>query len=657
MRERSTAGTIRAPEFPSGLEWLNTERPLTLAQLRGKFVILDFWTYGCINCMHILPDLQRLEAEYSRELVVIGVHSAKFTNEGQTSNIRQIILRYGIHHPVVNDRDFAVWEAWAVHAWPTLMLVDPAGYVVGMHRGEGVYPVFQPLIADLIKAFDANGRLDRVRLDLQLEATHTPETVLAFPGKVLADGANGRLFISDTNHNRIIVAESRQGYVLNVIGRGARGRTDGDFQQATFAQPQGLALASDGLTLYVADTGNHAIRRVDLVAERVTTLAGTGQQARAYPPQGGKAPGIDLNSPWDLALDGQQLYIAMAGTHQIWGMDLPSSFIGPLAGNAREGTLDGPLALAELAQPSGLALDGAGLLYVADAEASTIRRVETRNRSGQVSTLAGGGTGLFDWGDNDGIGRTARFQHPLGVAADAGTLYVADTYNSKIKRIDAATGQTTTLLGSDHGWADGTAPRFYEPGGLDVANGTLYIADTNNHAIRVVDLATLQTSTLVLKGIERFVAANQFDGRVVHLPPVSLDAAETGRGKLVLEIDLPEGYKLNAYATHSVCWWVEGDALHLPPDASRNRQKLHLPIELDVTLQPGESILYADLTIFYCETVRDGICLVEYVRLTAPVHVGGEPICPHRANGSSDAQVARLHHRIVAPEIVGAVSF
>lgn len=638
--ERSFAGETPAPDFPQGLDWLNTDRPLTLAQLKGKLVVLDFWTYGCINCMHIIPDLKRLEEEYPNELVVIGVHSAKFENEGDTDNIRQVVLRYELEHPIVNDRDFVVWRTWGAQAWPTVVLIDPAGNVVGGHSGEGIYPLFKPVIESLVQEFDAKGILDRTPLKLALEKEGLPETVLSFPGKILADEAGGRLFIADTNHNRIVVADIVSSDVLNVIGGGEYGFEDGDFRAAAFAHPQGMALSGDGQTLYVADTENHAVRQVDLIAEEVTTLVGTGRQAPQYPPQGGRAPDVALSSPWDLELDGEQLYIAMAGSHQLWAMDLSSGLIGPFAGNGREGTNDGPLANAELAQPSGLSLDGKGRLYFTDPEASTIRWAETNPSQGQVGTLVGSGASLFDFGDVDGVGREARLQHALGVVYYKDVLYVADTYNSKIKRVSPETQESHTFLGSDHGWRDGADALFYEPGGIDAADDKLYVADTNNHAIRVVDLATQETSTLVLKGIERFIPSaddEDFGGKIVRLDPTQL---AVGEGKLVLNVQIPDGYKVNDLAPSSMEWRVDGDVVVLPPDANRSVVAPQFPLELDATFNQGEGTLMGDLTIFYCEAEKQSICLIEQVRLEAPLTVN--------QNGG---HILELNHAIELPEI------
>jgi thiol-disulfide isomerase/thioredoxin len=272
------AGKVNAPDFPEGIEWLNTDRPLSLRELRGKVVVLDFWTYCCINCMHIIPDLKKLERKYANELVVIGVHSAKFAGERETDNIRQAILRYEIEHPVVNDKDMAVWQQFAVRAWPTLMLIDPAGKVIGYTSGEGIYEPFDKLIGKVVETFGAKGQLDRAPLKLKLERHRAPASMLAFPGKVLADEKSGQLFIADSNHNRVVVVSLEDASVKEVIGSGEIGFADGGFEQVSFNHPQGMAF--DGRVLYVADTENHAIRAVDFEKRAVATIAGTGEQAR-----------------------------------------------------------------------------------------------------------------------------------------------------------------------------------------------------------------------------------------------------------------------------------------------------------------------------------------------------------------------------------------
>lgn len=638
--ERSFAGSVPAPEFPIGLDWLNTASPLSWADLRGKVVLLDFWTYGCINCMHIIPDLKRLEAEFPNELVVIGVHSAKFTNEGDTENIRQIILRYGLEHPVVNDRDFLVWQTWGARAWPTLVLVDPAGNVVGAHAGEGAYVVFQPVIEALVEEFGASGGLDRTPLEFRLEKEGLPSTVLAYPGKVLADGARQRIFIADTNHHRIVMANLLDGRVSAVFGSGAAGWIDGVGLEAAFHNPQGLALSEDGATLYVADTDNHAIRSIDLESGSVTTLVGTGAQSTQYPPLAGMAPEVALNSPWDLALDGDHLYIAMAGSHQIWRMNLANSEVEPFAGSGREGTADGARTQAELAQPSGLALDEWGRLYFADSESSTIRWAEIAGDDQQVKTLVGSGASLFDFGDVDGVGNEARLQHPLGVVSDGKRIYVADTYNSKIKVVDPQTQEITTYLGGEHGWRDGSDPLFYEPGGLDLIDRSLIIADTNNHAIRIVDLETGDTRTLVISGIEAFSVSLEAEGYLgsgIELPLTKLAA---GEGTVSLDVQLPEGYKINTLAPSTFEWTVEGAAIDLSDDANLTLKGPQFPLEFSAELREGQGRLIGDFTIYYCEAEAESLCLIEQVRMIAPVTVGDR--------GESEL---RLEHTIEVPNI------
>jgi DNA-binding beta-propeller fold protein YncE len=350
----------------------------------------------------------------------------------------------------------------------------------------------------------------------------------------------------------------------------------------------------------------------------VTTLAGTGEKALGYPPAAGTAPDVALSSPWDLQLVADRLYIAMAGSHQLWVHDFPSGITGPIAGSGTEGTFDGIATAAELAQPSGLAYDaGRDRLYFADAESSSIRYLDPAlNRTG---LLAGSGEGLFDFGDEDGIGTEARFQHPLGVAFDGTSLYVADTYNSKIKRIDPETGEATTFLGGEPGWEDGTSPRFSEPGGIDVAGRTLYVADTNNDAVRMVDLDTGEAATLVLYGIERFeTAGDGFDGTVVRLDPA---AVAPGPGRVVLDVSLPDGYKVNDLAPFSMSWLVEGGIADLQ-DADRSIVAPEFPQEVAATFSPGSGMVTADVTVYFCTEEAEQLCLIDRVRLEAPVEVG-----------------------------------
>lgn len=443
-----------------------------------------------------MPQLRKLEQKYANELVVIGVHSGKFPGEKPTEAVRLAAQRLGIHHPVVNDRDFRLWQEYAVRAWPTLMFIDPHGKVMGRHEGEFDATMLDQIFGEMIDEFQQDGSLDRTP-----RTFHDPRAEdtgpLRFPGKLLADAGHDRLFVADTGHHRIVEWPLSGGPARRVLGSGEPGWADGDASAARFDSPQGLALA--GSSLYVADTENHLLRRIDLDNNRVETIAGTGEQARHRHP-GGPGRSVALNSPWDLAVHGESLYVAMAGFHQVWVMNLRTGGIFSWAGSGEENIADGRLAEAMLAQPSGLALDpDAGVLYVADSEVSAVRAADLKP-GGVIRTLVG--EGLFEFGDNDGVGAEARLQHPLAVALHRGTVYVADSYNHKVKRLDPQLGSCERYLGSGlPGLRDGRSgdAEFAEPGGLSVAGDRLYVADTNNHAIRVCDLNTAAVTTLPIQ--------------------------------------------------------------------------------------------------------------------------------------------------------------
>jgi len=469
---------IAAPDLDGAVDWLNVDAPLSMANLRGKVVILDFWTYGCVNCMHVLRDLKTLEQRFPTELVVVGIHSPKFANEKHSENLRRVLVRYEIEHPVANDANLAIWRRYGAQAWPTRVIVDPIGNVVGTAMGEGNLEGFIQAVRGVIRVFDEQGLINREPLPMQLERNRHNDHPLLYPGKLLADAASDRLFISDTNHNRIVVT-TLGGRLIETIGSGFAGDNDGIFSQARFHHPQGLAL--DGDVLYVADTDNNHIRAIDFQARAVHTLISE-----------------ELNSPWDVALKLGILIVAMAGTHQLWVVDLLHDRAYPYAGTGEEGRRDGAIGDAAFAQPSGLALDG-DLLFVADAEGNSIRGVQLPPVN-IVTTLAGGD--LFTFGDADGTGDAVRFQHPLGVAVHGGIVFVADTYNHKVKRLDPSTGAVTTF-------ADG----FYEPGGLSAAAEKLFVADTNNHTIKVIDVATRRVSALAIDGLTPPAAWSYLRGR------------------------------------------------------------------------------------------------------------------------------------------------
>ena len=621
----SFAGTLRAKEFPAGAEWFNVARPLRMADLLGKVVLLDFWTYGCINCMHVIPDLKRLEAKYPDEFVVVGVHSAKFRHEGDDASVARVVERYELEHPVVNDPGFVMWRAYGVRAWPTLVAIDPAGFVSGKFSGEDVFEPFDRIVGGLIAEFgERPGGLNRRPLEVRLGPDHAaavgpqpPERGLAFPGKVLADRAGGRLFIADSNHHRIVIAHLESGAVLGVAGGPEAGFADGTYETARFARPQGMALDAEGDVLYVADSENHALRAVELQHARVSTVAGTGRQAQVYPPEPGLARQTELNSPWDLELVGGWLFIAMAGSHQLWLFDLASGRVVPWAGSGREGLDDGPLDAATLAQPSGLASDGT-YLYFVDPEASAVRMASLDPRGG-VATIVG--TGLFDFGDQDGVGDEVRLQHPLGLAYRPVDrfLYLADTYNSKIKTVDPVTRSVSALAGGQAGDRDGPEPLFDEPGGVDVAGDRLYVADTNNHSIRVVDIGSGAATTVALSDPSGLLAAAA--DRPSEVVLLELQRLTAGESSLSIDVQLPAGQRVDELGTFAVRV-VDGPLTFPGGRVTRRVVGPRFPLALPAVAGDGPATISVDLTLYVCDERLAGVCRSRQVRLVAPVEVG-----------------------------------
>lgn len=610
---------VRAPELTGGRSWLNTDKPLSLAALKGKVVLLDFWTYGCINCIHIIPDLKKLEAKYPNNLVVIGVHSAKFDNEKDTENIRKIILRYGIEHPVVNDADFKIWESYAVNAWPTQVLIDPNGYVIRQLSGEGNYAEIDETVTQTVAEFRKKGGLNETPLALTLEKAKVGNLPLAFPGKVLADEKSNRLFISDSNHNRIVITDLT-GKLLETIGSGTAALADGNYAKAAFNRPQGLAL--DGETLYVADTENHAVRKINLANKTVETISGDGKQA-AWRSAGGSAKTSQLSSPWDLAKVGDALYIAMAGTHQIWKLDLAKQTVAPFAGTGAEARVDAPVDESAFAQPSGIVSDGKNL-YIADSESNIIREINLQQST--VETLAGGD--LFDFGDKDGAGDDVRLQHPLGVAVYDGKVLIADTYNHKIKQLDTEKREVKTFLGTGKaGQIDGEKSQFYEPGGLSIASGKLYVADTNNQAIRVVDLKTKQVSTLKIEDlkppVEVMAQTSSGAPNLKNLKTETYLVTANSQNTLAFNIALPAGYHLNQDAPNRYEIIAE-NAKNLKINAPKGKFN-ELPFNLNFqTAGSGESKLNAKFTLYYCREDNTGECLIKTLAWQIPVKVAAK---------------------------------
>ncbi|MDV9196690.1 NHL domain-containing thioredoxin family protein [Streptomyces sp. Wh19] len=553
----ATRARVRAPELVGKGGWLNTgDQQYTLADLRGRIVVLDFWTFCCVNCLHVLDELRELEEKHRDTLVIIGVHSPKFVHEAEHQAVVDAVERYEVHHPVLDDPELATWKQYAVRAWPTLVVIDPEGYVVAQHAGEGHAHAIAKLVEELEAEHAAKGTLRRG--DGPYVAPEPVATHLRFPGKALLL-PDGGFLVSDTTRHRLVEIESDGETVRRHIGAGERGFGDGGPEEARFSEPQGLAVLPDG-RIAVADTVNHAIRAFDPATGETTTLAGTGRQWWQGSPTSGPAREVDLSSPWDVAWFADRLWIAMAGVHQLWTYDPATQTVRVAAGTTNEGLVDGPADEAWFAQPSGLATSADGeRLWVADSETSAVRHVERDGTGFAVRTAVG--TGLFDFGHRDGAAGQALLQHPLGVTAlPDGSVAVCDTYNHALRRYDPASGEVTTL-----------ATDLREPSDAVLVDGDLVVVESARHrltrlrlpeeAVRVTDRAhrTQRAATEIAPGTLRLdvvfqaPAGQKLDTRygpstrlLVSATPPELLAQGAGPGTdlfrdLVLADDVTEG--------------------------------------------------------------------------------------------------------------------
>lgn len=566
---------VRAPEL-TGRGWLNTGgRELTLADLRGKIVLLDFWTFCCINCLHVIDELRPLEEEYADVLVVIGVHSPKFAHERDPAALAAAVQRHEVDHPVLDDPDLTTWRNYTARAWPTLAVIDPDGYLVLSMAGEGHVPGLRRLLDDLLDAHGLRTGTKTTAPRAGTRATLTPNG-LRFPGKAVELPGDG-LLVSDSGSHTLVALAPDATTPRRRIGTGRRGRADGDASSASFSEPQGLCVlpadvaAEVGYQVVVADTANHLLRGVSGLATEqvwVRTVAGSGRQWRGevdYQPY--RALDADLSSPWDVAWFGGRLIVAMAGIHQLWWFDPVAGTAGMWAGTTVEGLRDGPLAQAWLAQPSGLSAGG-DRLWIADSETSSLRWVW----KGRLYTAAG--TGLFDFGHDDGDGSTALLQHPLGVAAlPDGAVLVADTYNGAVRRYDPVSGTVSTV-----------AAGLAEPSDLLV---------TGAGEVLVVESAAHRISRLALDAVAEAPAARLSTER---------PATEVAPGEIELEIVFvpAPGQKLDE--SYGPATRVEVTAS--PPDLLRRGAGVAPELSRKLVLDPavGTGVLQVVAQAATCDT-------------------------------------------------------
>jgi len=504
---------VRAPELAGDI-WLNTGgRPLKLAELRGRIVLLDFWTSGCVNCLHVLDELRPLEAEFADVLVTIGVHSPKFLHEGEAVAIEAAVRRYEVHHPVLNDPDLTTWSQYAVKAWPTLVIVDPEGYVVHVAAGEGHAAALRRIVGDLVEKHEAKGTLRRGGGPYVPAEEQANE--LRFPSKAVTT-AEGRILVADTGNHSIVEFASDGETVIRRFGSGERGAADGAFDRASFTEPAGIVLLPNeiaervGYHAVVADTAGHLLRGIDLNTGEVSTVAGTSKQWRTGP-DSGKALDVDLTSPWDVVWwePAGGIVVAMAGNHTLSLFDPLTGDIKRFAGTTVEGLRDGSAAEAFFAQTSGFAATPERL-WLADAETSALRWIEPDGDGFTVHTAVG--VDLFSFGHSDGPGENALLQHPLGLAVlEDGTVAVADTYNGAVRRYDPATREVSTI-----------AAGLAEPSGLFLHEGALLAVESAGHRLSPVDVRAATTVAGDAHAVRRpptILAPGELEFAVVFTPP------------------------------------------------------------------------------------------------------------------------------------------
>jgi thiol-disulfide isomerase/thioredoxin len=584
-RELVSGDRLRAPEL-RGRAWLGTGgQPLSLEQLRGKVVLLDFWTFCCINCLHVLDELRGLEERFADALVIIGVHSPKFAHERNPAALRAAVARHQITHPVLDDPDLETWREYGARAWPTLVVIDPDGFIVAHCAGEGHGPALAALIERLVTEHAAKGTLRPGAPPFVRGAA--PDGVLSFPSKAIALD-NGHFLVADAGHHTLTEV-TEPGDLVRRIGAGDRGLRDGDAAGALFAEPTGLALLGPrtaegvGYDVLVADAANHALRGVNLATGQVTTVAGTGTQladpgaAPLFVPAAQDAPGvaathIDLSSPWDVIWDAERqlALVAMAGSHQIWAFDPIARRIGLIAGTGAEGLLDGPALRAHLAQPSGLALDGEGTCWIADSEVSALRMLTP---DGWIKTAIG--QGLFEFGLVDGDRDQARAQHPLGVAVvDDQTIALADTYNGAVRLYNKVTGILTTVAE-----------------GLNEPSGFVVLPSEQGQRLFVVESGAHRIVPLSLNGCR---AARAGEALSTKRPPTDVLA-----GRVALRVPFSPG-------PGRVFDDAGGEAVYLqvsatPSDLLVTGAGPGNELARDLELRPGSGTLHVSVRVATCD--------------------------------------------------------
>jgi DNA-binding beta-propeller fold protein YncE len=602
-------GSIDLIEIPQELKWLNSSSPISLSKLKGKIVLLYFWNYSNINSFQSLQKLKKLEKKYSKELFIIGIHTGKFSYEKEIETLQHSILKLEINFPVVHDPELKVMSSYLIQTFPSFVLINPIGKVLGKHTGEDFYSVFEQVILNTINEFEKKNLLNRTSIELELEKDKLPDTVLSYPSKIILNEKGNEIYISDTNHNRILRIDIGTRKILDIIGSGQNGFEDGLFKDAKLNQPRGIYLKEN--YLYIADTNNHSIRRADINSKKLITLAGNGEQAIGF--NGiGKGRQASFHSPWDLVEYKNKLYITTSGSHQIWSLDLNSLETENFAGSGRENLFDEKLTLSALARPSGITRDETKL-YFTDSGVSAIRLAEIK-KEGEIKTLLG--KGLFEFGDVDGNPHEARLQFPLGLHYNSFKLYIADSFNHKIKFYDIDKKEVYTLSGTgkpSQVVSTLSESGYNEPSSLFSFKNLLYIADTNNHSIKILDTKTNLVKLFDIDLDERLFFSRdknfQLEGDEKNIPDLKIHPDST---HISLNFNLETGYKwMNQAPYYFKTISSNNNNISIQNKSEEVSNNPIFPKLIKLKPIQGESMLKINSILFYSESTKNSLCLIK----------------------------------------------
>lgn len=588
-------------------QWFNVSRPLEASDLKDRIVLLDFWTYACVNCIQALPEIKKLEKEFGSKITIIGVHSGKFDNEKDFAAIRKAILKYDITHPVVNDPQLKVWNNFDVKAWPTFILINPHGNIVKTYVGENEAEKIKGDVKKLVSKYKY--QINRDPLPVVLEKFGMIGNVLDFPTKLeyAADFTYKTrhvpaIFIANSGQNNII-ASSLTGDIIVKIGSTKEGFEDGSFDVASFRAPQGL-LYSDG-KLYVADTGNHALRVIDFKEGKVKTIIGSGQRGEIVEKEFIEAKNLDLASPTDIEFfpDKNTIVIANSGTHQILSYNIKKQTVSVLAGNGDEGIDDGKYPENSLAQTADMSAYGRKLYFV-DSESSSLRVLD---ESGNVKTLIG--KGLFEFGHTNGDKNRAAMQHPLGLIVDDTGAYVADSFNHVIRKYDFSSGQIRDLIGmGSRGDKVGGNTQFDEPEGIVTVLDRFYIADSNNNRILIVGRGSLNSELLDIMPPLKLPK----EGFLQYLPNLkkSEDAKVKSGVEVTIKINVKDGWKINEAGPSFINLLEMVKATQANMVTSFDWHSIKAKEMKMPKLEEGKDYLLQG-TIYYCEDKKNALCYIK----------------------------------------------